>query len=199
MSAKDRPARGGRFPGDRPCAHPGCPEAGEYRAPVRRPGSAFAPPSGPPEWQYFCLAHVRAFNARWNYFEGMSAEEIWQAQSPYPQWSEEAAAFARHADPRRPAGTLDDPLGVLRWRTGDKPRAAIALSAEDRRALAVLGLSLEASLAEVKQRFRQLVRRYHPDSNGGDRSYEERLQETMRAHAHLAESSSFRASRDQKD
>jgi hypothetical protein len=195
MGEKDRPARGGRFPGDRPCAHPGCPEPGEYRAPLQRPGSAFAPPAGPPKWQYFCLEHVRAFNAGWNYFDGLTPDEIWRAQSPYPQWEREAEALARNADPRRPAAALEDPLGILRWQSSEQPPAPRRLSARDRRALETLGLSFEATLAEVKTRFRQLVRRYHPDSNGGDRRFEDRLREATEAHAHLAQSATFRDGR----
>jgi hypothetical protein len=191
MPEKDRPPRGGRYPGERPCAHPGCPEPGEYRAPLRRPGSAFAPPSGPPEWQYLCLKHVRAFNAQWNFFDGMSADEIWHAQSPFPQWERGARAFAHHADPRRPAAPLDDPLGVLRWRTGERP-ARGRLTKADEDSLGVLGLGPEATLAEVKARFRKLVRRWHPDSNGGDRSHEPKLQRATEAHAQLSASATFR-------
>lgn len=193
MTMGAKPMRGGRFPGERACAHEGCDAPGEYRAPLHRPGSAFAPPAGPPQWQYFCLEHVRAFNAAWNYFAGMSEAEIWAAQSPYPQWESEVSALHRHADPRRPAGAIDDPLGVLRWRAGTRAGAAPhpGLTADDRRALDVLGLGQGATLAEVKRRYRALVRRYHPDSNGGDRRHETRLQAVRDAHAHLAASTSF--------
>lgn len=186
-----KPMRGGRFPGEGTCAHPGCDQPGEYRAPRHRPGSAYSPPGGPPEWQYLCLEHVRAFNAGWNYFSGMSEEEIWAAQSPYPQWEGEVSAFARHADPRRPAASIDDPLGVLRWKAGVPPKAGRGLTPADRRALDVLGLGENATLAEVKRRYRALVRRYHPDSNAGDRRHEARLQAVRDAHAHLAASNSF--------
>jgi DnaJ-domain-containing protein 1 len=121
----------------------------------------------------------------------MSEEEIWAAQSPYPQWESEVSAFARHADPRRPAASIDDPLGVLRWKAGERPRAGRGLTPADRRALDVLGLGEDASLDEVKRRYRLLVRRYHPDSNAGDRRHEARLQAVRDAHAHLAASTSF--------
>lgn len=191
MAAPERPAaaRGGRYPGDRPCAHPGCPEPGEYRAPLYRPGSAFAPAAGPPPFQYFCLAHVRAFNASWNWFEGMTAEEIWQAQSPYPRWEREVEALARTSDPRRPAAGLDDPIGVLRWKAG--ARAPARLPREERRALEVLGLPETATPAEVKRRYRALVRRYHPDSNAGDRRHEGRLMAVRDAHDRLMRSRHF--------
>lgn len=178
-----KPRLGGQFESGRPCAHPGCAQPGEYRAPPGKPGSAFAPPSGPPAWQYFCLEHVRAFNAKWNFFDGMDEDEIWAAQSPYPTWEREVQAFARNADPRRPGGSLDDPLGILRWKTADRPEPRLA--PEDARALKTLGLPEDATLAQVKARYRQLARRYHPDTNGGDRRHEARLVAVTDAHARL--------------
>ena len=50
------------------CDHPGCASGGEYRAPRSR----FALDT----FFWFCLDHVRLFNAQWNYYAGMSAREI---------------------------------------------------------------------------------------------------------------------------
>jgi hypothetical protein len=183
-------AKGGAYPGDRPCAHAGCPEAGDYRAPVRKPGSALAGPSGPPEWQYFCLTHVREFNASWNYFDGMDEDAIWQAQTPYPSWDRETRAFARNATADE--GRIDDMLGVLRWKTAAAARAASALSREDRQALAKLGLPETATLKEVKAKYRALARRYHPDANAGDRSHEARFAELTEAYSVLEASAALK-------
>lgn len=185
--------KGGAYPGDRPCAQAGCPEAGDYRAPVRKPRSAFAGPSGPPEWQYFCLAHVREFNAKWNYFEGMDEDAIWQAQTPYPSWDRETRAFAHNA--MADEGRIDDMLGVLRWKTAAAARAASPLSREDRQALSRLGLEETATLKEVKAKYRELARRYHPDANAGSRAHEARFAALTEAYSHLEGSDSFRRSR----
>lgn len=187
-------ARGGAFPGGHSCAHPGCDQPGDYRAPLHKPGSAYADPSGPPRWQYFCLEHVRAFNSRWNYFEGMDEDSIWQAQTPYPNWDRETRAFAHNAFGRDGAGPdrVVDALGVLRWRagmTGGPP--ASRLSRADRQALSRLGLPEIATMAEVKAKFRQLARRYHPDANMGSREHEARFHALTEAHAHLSASETF--------
>lgn len=190
-------AKAGSFPGNSPCAHPGCREAGEYRAPLVRPGSALLPPSGPPRWQYFCLEHVRAFNAGWNYFDGMDADAIFQAQTPYPSWERETRAFASNAFADGP-DRVADALGILRWKreSAGSAQARATLSREDRQALATLGLPETATLAEIKQRFRALVRRYHPDANGGSRAHEGKLQALTRAHTRLTESAAFRPAAD---
>ena len=43
----------------------------------------------------------------------------------------------------------------------------------------------DASAQEVKTRFKALVKRHHPDANGGDRSSEERLREIIQAYNYL--------------
>lgn len=182
-------AKGGEFPGDRRCAHPGCDRPGNYRAPRQRPGSSLAPPSGPPEWQYFCLDHVRAFNAAWNYFEGMDAETIFQQQTPYPTWDRETRSFAHNGY----AGAVDrmeEAIATLRWRAATTPQAS-RLSREDRQSLGRLGLDETATLADAKKKYRALARRYHPDTNAGDRTHEARLQALTEAIDQLSASTSF--------
>ena len=78
------------MPGDRPCWVSGCGETGEFRAPGER-RSGF---DGPGEYRWLCLEHVREFNARYNFFDGMSPDEIVDAQSPYGGWERETRAFA---------------------------------------------------------------------------------------------------------
>ncbi|WP_235977275.1 J domain-containing protein [Sandaracinobacteroides hominis] len=156
---------------------------------MNRPGRSAGEP---PEWQYFCLEHVRAFNAGWNWFDGMSEDEIWQAQSPFPTWDRETRAFAHNAmagDER-----VEDTLGVLRWKTANAARPASRLSREDRQALAKLGLPETATLKEIKSKFRQLARRYHPDANEGSREHEARFQALAEALAHLETSPAFKPS-----
>lgn len=188
MNEGRRKRLGGQFDSGATCAHPGCTEPGEYRAPVAPPGQRAAPAGVPPQWQYLCLEHVRDFNAKWNWFEGLSAEEIRAAQSPFASWEREARAFARNADPRRPAAAPADPLDILGWRTGERSPRPARLSAADERALRTLGLGHDATLADVKARYRELARRYHPDANRGDRRHEARLAAVTEAHAHLRRS-----------
>jgi curved DNA-binding protein CbpA len=61
----------------------------------------------------------------------------------------------------------------------------------ERRALDVLGLSLDATRHELRQRYSELVRRYHPDRNGDDRSFEARLQGVVEAYQLLRKAAAF--------
>jgi molecular chaperone DnaJ len=51
----------------------------------------------------------------------------------------------------------------------------------------VLGVSKAASADEIKQAYRKLARKYHPDANKGDRSAEERFKEISEAYNILSD------------
>lgn len=176
------------------CAHPGCEAVGEFRAP---PGHGRrADFDGPGDWRFFCLDHVRAFNDSYNYFTGMSADEISEAQNPYGGWDRETRAFANLGD--RPPRWADfvDPLDAIGARfqrpAGDLPcRDARELSPADRKSLKVLGLETDADRRALRRRYAELVRRYHPDRNGGDRSHEKALQAVIDAYTALKSRPAF--------
>ena len=44
-----------------------------------------------------------------------------------------------------------------------------------------MGLMDDTDLHKVRKRYSELVRRYHPDRNGGDRSHERKLGEVIDA------------------
>ncbi|MBS0476677.1 MAG: J domain-containing protein [Proteobacteria bacterium] len=184
----------GRVSGvQRHCDWPGCPEPGEFRAPgPRAPGF-----DGPGDYRWFCLDHIREFNAGYDWFEGMSAEEILQAQSPIHGWDRQTRAFSPTAgiDAAPRWADYSDPLEAIsqraRARRPAERKDGRAVLPEERRALDVLGLPLDASLHDLRSRHSQLVRKYHPDRNGGDRSHEARLQEVVEAYQLLRKSAAF--------
>lgn len=194
---KDRPnARfHGRIEGTgRLCDEPGCAEPGEFRAPlIERTGFRR---DGPGAFRYLCLDHVRAFNARYNFFTGMTADEIHESQHPLAGWESETRAFA-HGGADRPPRWADfsDPLDAIgarfRVRMATERRDGRPLSAADRRALKVLGLDTDADRRALRTRYAELVRKFHPDRNGGDRSLEKPLQEVIAAYQQLRKSPPF--------
>jgi DnaJ-domain-containing protein 1 len=147
-------------------------------------------------WQWLCLEHVREFNQRYNYFDGMTVDEIHAAQSPTAGWASEVRAFRDSAD--RPPKWADfaDPLEAISGRFGRRQppagrRDGKPLSEADRKALGVLGLAIDSDLKALRARYSELVRRYHPDRNGGDRSHEADLQKVLAAWAQLRKSPAF--------
>ena len=187
----------GRVPGTRPCSQPGCDEPGEFRAP---PAEGAAPRhDGPPAFRWFCLDHVRAFNAGYNFFNGMSTEEIHEAQRPYAGWERESRAFAAAGGADRPPrwAEFSDPLDAIAARFRERKaneaqrQDGRPLTDVERRALGVLGLAVDVDRRGLRQRYSELVRRYHPDRNGGDRSHERALREVIEAYQQLKRSTAF--------
>lgn len=182
------------------CLVPGCEQPGEFRAPPA--DAANAPRDRPPQWRWLCLDHVRAFNAGYNFFAGMSPEEIAAAQRPHAGWEKETRAFSSNAASPPPKwADFSDPLDAIgtkmKERLNERMRAAARradskpLSPEDRKALRTLELDVNADRKMLRTRYTELARRYHPDHNGGDRSHEKALQEVIAAYTHLRKAPAF--------
>jgi DnaJ domain len=169
------------------CDKIGCGGAGLHRAPKGRGR----------EGQYwrFCLAHVREYNASYNYFAGMSDAAVAAFQKDavighrptFPMGVNGAAKTAEEAQPSRDWAYFD-PLGILRGegfaqakRTAPEPKRR-RYSGVVQRALDTLGLDDTADAASIKAQYKALVKRFHPDAHGGDRSFEDRLRDIIRAH-----------------
>lgn len=171
------------------CCAPGCGEPGEFRAPLV-PGDF----DGPGTWQLFCLEHVREHNARYNFFAGMTPDEIEAAQSPIAGWERATRAFAGAGADRGPAWCdFADPLDAIsaRFRPESRRQAVDRFTAGERHALRVMGLRDDVDLHKVRKRYSELVRRYHPDRNGGDRSHERQLSEVIEAYQTLRRARAF--------
>ena len=183
------PKMHGRVEGARDrCAVRGCLEPGEFKAPLS-PANF----DGPGRWQFLCLEHVRQHNAKYNFFEGMSTEEITEAQSPLAGWDRATRAFA-HAgnDPAPSWGDFADPLDAISGRFRRKQSEATSrFNRAEQRALSVLGLGEAADLKAVRSSYSKLVRRFHPDRNGGDRSHEGKLNEVIEAYQTLRKSTAL--------
>ena len=180
----------GRIEGTgRACLAPGCDEPGEFRAP---PLEGRLPGDGPPQFRWMCLDHVRAFNAGYNFFDGMSADEIHMAQRPYAGWERETRAFSGMGDRGPRWADFADPLDAIAARFKAERRAdGKPLSEQDRASLKVLGLDQEADRSALRKRYSELVRRFHPDRNGGDRTHEAALQKVIAAYQHLKRAPAF--------
>ena len=99
----------GRVEGARAnCAVPGCAAPGEYKAPLQ-PANF----DGPGSWRFLCLDHVREHNAKYNFFDGMSADEISEAQSPLAGWDRPSRKFAGPDQADRTAAEFLNPHAFL--------------------------------------------------------------------------------------
>jgi hypothetical protein len=174
------------------CQWPRCDAPATHRAPKGRLRAN--------EYWRFCLDHVREYNNSYNFFAGMSDDAIAKYQKEdltghRPTWKM-GSIGGRRGDARRssrtyrgPGWAADDPFGLFDGSGGvghARPAAEgrKILNAQ-RRALDVLGLEADAKRADIKARFKVLVKRHHPDANGGDRTSEDRLREIIAAYNYL--------------
>ncbi len=176
-----------REPEQRPCDHVGCQRAGGHRAPKGR--------EAPEQYWHFCYEHAAAYNRRWNYFAGMSDAELADYQKREetghrPTWTFRTGRLDRFSGAMRgfQAGRRADPFGLF----GDGPRPAAETARPQRRltrlqTLAFEALALEetADAGQIRARYAELVKRWHPDSNGGDRGAEANLHRVISAYQTL--------------
>lgn len=156
------------------CDHPGCAASGDYRAPRSRDRLS--------QFYWFCLDHVRAYNAQWNYYAGMSAAEIEAEIRNDTVW-------------QRPTWPLGGRFGLFRSRVRDfgmfgfededEHAAKKRPMTEQEQALAVFDLAPPVTFAGLKARYKALVKLHHPDAHGGDKAAEERLKVINRAYTTL--------------
>ena len=181
-------------PGMRVCGAPGCDCEATHRAPLGRDREG--------EFVWFCLDHVREYNATYNYFAGMNDAAVAAYQKDAltghrPTWNMGVNAWSRggrragpevHMGPRGAA----DPFGIFEgetWRPAGshqaEPEGGRMIRNAERKALGALNLDVHATAAEIKARFKELAKRLHPDANGGDRSREDKLREIIQAYNYL--------------
>ena len=178
------------------CEWPGCAAAATHRAPKGRDREK--------EYWRFCLGHVREYNHSYNFFAGMSTDDIAKYQKDAvtghrPTWKmgmnggrPSKRSHSARFEPGLEDG--DDPLGLFRHFGAAAGRAdgehlrrreTRVIRNAERKALDALGLEPDATTAEIKVRFKALVKRHHPDVNGGDRSTEDKLREIIQAYKYL--------------
>lgn len=160
-----------------PCDAPGCEAPGEFRAPRDR--------SRLRDYYHFCLEHVRAYNQAWDYYKGMTPDEIEQNLRADSSWQRPTWPLGRLGKTKINPEIFRDPLGLFGEAPPTPRKSAREAPPELRAALDVLGLGWPLEEDALRARYKELAKRYHPDTNGGDRSAEDRLKDINRAYSLL--------------
>lgn len=175
-----------RAPEGPTCDWKGCDKEGTNRAPKGRTREN--------EYWHFCVAHVREYNASYNFFSGMTTDDVSKYQKDAltghrPTWKMGTGKGGTQS--LNPDGA-HDPFNVFReFGTKARPKTekveakARTVHNAERKALNELGLDPGADSVEIKARFKLLVKRHHPDANGGARDSEDKLREIIHAYNYL--------------
>lgn len=177
-------------PPPRLCDWPNCDRRGEFRAPKARDRLR--------DFHHFCLEHVRDYNRGWDFFAGMSQFEIEAYLREDVTWHRPSWPFGA-VPPRQTEGwRWQDPFEI--FTNGGGTNGTYGASEWDRsrsyggkteRMLRVLDLPPDVTRAELKARYKQLVKLHHPDLHGGDKKAEERLKLINEAYTYLLDSEQF--------
>ena len=189
----------------RSCEWPDCEARGIHRAP-RSPQELDA-------FRWFCAQHIKDYNRNWDFYKGMSSDEIESARRRDQTWDRPTWQL----DGKKPPGAVAqahaegrawerfgfrDPLEVLGENATINPGDTLAnehrramrrrLPKADIKALGALDLDETATATSIRERYKALVKQLHPDMNGGDRSEEDRLRGVIAAWHHLKRAPAFR-------
>lgn len=171
------------------CYHENCEQTATHRAPKPATQNKSKPQNkkNTQHWNYFCPEHIETYNKSYDYFADMSPEEIIRFVKAddighRPMWK---------LGGRGPKKFIHTSLRDTFYMFGRSQN----YKAEDIRApkklprqqhaLQTLGLCEQADDQEIKSRFKELVKQYHPDLNGGNRKYEHRLVAVIQSYNEL--------------
>ena len=159
------------------CDWKNCNEIGSYKAPVEKDNSK--------KYRLLCLKYIKIFNKSWNYFENMNDQEI-----EYFIKSD----LTRHK-PTKKFGSSENFFNIL-WNNALEDKLNIfkssnfkilknKISQTDRDALYVMELNDEVKWEQIQLKFKELVKKYHPDKNNGNKKFEEKLKKITLAYSQL--------------
>ncbi len=185
-------AKGGRV-----CDHPDCREPADFRAPKS--------PSKVNEYYWFCKPHVEIYNRAWNYYAGLDTDEIERHIQNDSMWNRPTWPLgSRGTGLQGRFGTVDDGFKdafelfeeqkkARAEARRDRARSSEAPQTAEQKALRALKLGDAVDMKTVKARYHELVKKYHPDTNGGDTSAEAELKRINEAYNTLKRSLIARA------
>ena len=169
-------------PNQRRCEWPECEDIGVHRAPKSRDDLK--------TFSWFCLEHAREYNRAWNYYDGMSDQEVEADMRRDIVWRRPTWPLGNGSESFNPNGLgfsfFVDLLGILGGQRAHRFSSAeardLGLDAEQRSAMAVLGVNGPFNVETVKARYKALVKRHHPDSNGNVDASDEKIKEINHAY-----------------
>ncbi|MBL41796.1 MAG: molecular chaperone DnaJ [Rhodospirillaceae bacterium] len=164
------------------CDHVNCNKVAEHRAPKSRENLR--------EYYWFCLEHVREYNKSWNYFEDMSEEQISTYRHNSATWHRPTWDLGNKN--QNSQFKIKEPYGLFNGETDNNTERSnsrrTTTTAPVAKALNVMSLKPSASPTEVKDRYKQLAKKFHPDLNSGSKDAEERLKRVNEAYSLLVSS-----------
>ena len=161
------------------CDWNNCTEVGEYKAPVEKDNSK--------KYRLLCFKHIKEFNKNWNYFSGMSDRAVIQFLKSDATWHKPTQGFSSSDNFFKVLwnNALNDGFDDLKFKNQFNTKGNLKFTNNDIKAFAVVGISVGLKWDKIQQKFKKLVKKFHPDINSGDKNYEEKLKVITLAYTQL--------------
>ena len=161
------------------CDWNNCSKEGSYKAPVEKDNSK--------KFRMLCLYHVKEFNKNWNYFDGMNDSQICEFVKSDMTWHKPTQSFGSSDNFFKILwnNTLKDEINKSKIKKQFDSMRQFKFDHNDVKAFSILGLSVGMRWEKVQEKFKKLVKKFHPDMNAGNKKYEDRLKVITLAYTQL--------------
>ena len=161
------------------CEWQSCKESGKFKAPLERDNSK--------KYKWLCEEHIKLFNRNWNYFEGMSQNEIETFLKSDLTWHRPTQQFGSSDNFFNILwnNALSDKFNFFKQNNKSNNLNSRRLSKKDRDAFEIMGLKPDAGWPDIQKKFKTLVKKLHPDRNAGNKQLEDKLKKITLAYSHL--------------
>jgi hypothetical protein len=161
------------------CDHKSCKKIGSYKAPIEKDNSK--------KFKWLCLDHIKEFNRNWDYFKGMSDQEVCEFLKSDMTWHKPTQSFnsPNNFFSILWKNTLNEVGGILSNGHGKYIKTIINFSNKDIEAFKIIELEVDTKWEKIQNQFKKLVKKYHPDMNAGNKKFEEKLKIVTLAYTQL--------------
>ncbi len=161
------------------CDWNNCKEVGEFKAPIEKDNSK--------KFRMLCLKHIKEFNKNWNYFSGMSDSQVINFLKSDMTWHKPTQSFSSSDNFFKVLwnNTLKDDSENRKIKNDYDYMRQFKFDHKDIKAFEILGLTVGNKWAEIQEKFKVLVKKFHPDMNLGNKKYEEKLKLITLAYTQL--------------
>jgi len=161
------------------CDWNNCSEEGSYKAPIEKDNSK--------KFRLLCLIHVKEFNKNWNYFQGMNDNQIYDFIKSDMTWHKPTQSFSSSDNFFTILwnNALKDELNKYKLNGKFDHISNFKFNHNDLKAFSILGLSVGLKWAKIQEKFKKLVKKFHPDMNSGNKKYEDKLKIITLAYTQL--------------
>ena len=138
-------------------------------------------------FRLLCLEHVKEFNKNWNYFSGMNDQQIMDFLRSDLTWHKPTQSFSSSDNFFKVLwnNALKDEMDKMKFDNEFNHMNKFKFNSNDIKAFGILGVSVGLKWEKIQEKFKKLVKKFHPDMNSGNKKFEDKLKVITLAYTQL--------------